>query len=154
MVMLEKGNASQLRNNVSIGATAPQINTVCKGLRSSLPDFVKPRAEQLPGYYLFFKLLGRCRGLGAAQCFFFIKRVFALPFGSYALRNLRYYIDFKHLEAILPLLYGAHYALKAALVLSVSVYKVGKLAFALLKLVAVTSSFFLNMRKCCRQRLY
>jgi hypothetical protein len=115
---------------------------------------VKPLSIKKLNYFFFFRIMGRQFNLLAKQFSIFIKHVLCVPVRFYFFSNMRYFIDFSYLKLINLVVYVVYYHLKILLLLVYFLYQVNKFTYRITKWCTITSSFFLILRRCFRQRLY
>lgn len=90
----------------------------------------------------------------AKQYSVFVKQVPTAPIKEYYLYSMRYFIDFSYMKLINLPIYTYYYIFKLFLFVTFIIYQIEKFSYRVLKWVTVTSSFFLNIRKGFRQRMY
>jgi hypothetical protein len=105
-------------------------------------------------YFFFFKLAKRQYSVIAKQYTTFLNRFFSIPVREYLVTRLRYYIDFSYLKAIIIIKYAFYYHLKLTLFLLYVIYQSCKFTYRSLRWQVTVSSYFLNIRRGYRQRLY
>jgi hypothetical protein len=105
-------------------------------------------------YFFFFKLAKRQYNLIAKQYTAFINRFFSIPVREYFVTRSRYYTDFSYLKAVLFIKYTFYYHLKLTLFLLYVIYQSCKFTYRSLRWQVTVSSYFLNVSRGYRQRLY